>query len=118
MGAQMPDLLLDLFDAHPGALPYLSCGDSTLSRDEVDDGAADEESVFRAFDIGPGSTVLLQVPPSYTLVEALIALWRLGAQVMLVDHRLTPAEVATLRGLCRPQFSVRGGCSASASAAN
>ncbi|HEV2634446.1 MAG TPA: AMP-binding protein [Actinocrinis sp.] len=104
----MRDLIRDLFDAHPGPLPYLTCQDMTLTRDAVDAGAAFEESVFDASGVGEGSTVLLQVPPSRTMIEALFALWRLGAQVMLVDHRFTDAEVTGLRQLCRPQFSVRG----------
>jgi acyl-coenzyme A synthetase/AMP-(fatty) acid ligase len=34
----------------------------------------------------------------------LCALWYLGAQVMLIDHRLKAAEVEALRSLCHPQF--------------
>jgi acyl-coenzyme A synthetase/AMP-(fatty) acid ligase len=105
----MGELVDDLFAAHPGDLPYLVHAQGTVSRAVLDAVSADEAAVFRAYDIGEGSTVLLQVPPSCTQVEALFALWRLGAQVLLVDHRLTGAEVATLRRLCRPQFVVRGG---------
>ncbi|GAA3525896.1 long-chain fatty acid--CoA ligase [Amycolatopsis ultiminotia] len=105
----MGELVDDLFAGHPGDLPYLVHARDSVSRAALDAASADEAAVFRACDIGEGSTVLLQIPPSCTQVEALLALWRLGAQVLLVDHRLTATEVDTLRRLCRPQFMVRGG---------
>ncbi|WP_246258172.1 class I adenylate-forming enzyme family protein [Amycolatopsis anabasis] len=109
MSAEMRELLDGLFEAHPGESPYLAHGDHVLTRAQLRDAVAEESVVFAGHGVGAGSTVLLQVPPSYTQVETLFALWRLGAQVMLVDHRLKPSEVDTLRMLCRPQFLVRGG---------
>lgn len=41
----------------------------------------------------PGGTVALRLPPSLTYVAALLAAWASGAQVSLLDHRLTQAEV-------------------------
>jgi 3-hydroxy-4-methylanthranilate adenylyltransferase len=40
-----------------------------------------------------GGTCALRLPPSVTYVGALLAGWRVGAQVSLLDHRLTQAEV-------------------------
>jgi acyl-coenzyme A synthetase/AMP-(fatty) acid ligase len=40
-----------------------------------------------------GGTVALRLPPSLTYVATLLAAWRLGAQVSLLDHRLTQHEV-------------------------
>ncbi len=62
---------------------------------------------FAASGVRSASTVALQVPSSFTQLEALLALWTLGAQVMLVDPRLAPAELDALRERCRPQFVVR-----------
>jgi acyl-coenzyme A synthetase/AMP-(fatty) acid ligase len=103
----MRGLLEELFDAHPGELPYLVHDGHVVSRAEVRAAVAEEAKVFGGFGIGDGSTVLVQVPPSRTQVEVVFALWSLGAQVMLVDHRLAPAEVHALRSLCRPEFTVR-----------
>ncbi len=103
----MRALLEELFDAHPGELPYLVHDDRVVDRAEVRASVAAEARVFSGFGIGDGSTVLVQVPSSRTQVEVVFALWSLGAQVMLVDHRLAPAEVEALRSLCRPEFTVR-----------
>ncbi|PRY38835.1 class I adenylate-forming enzyme family protein [Umezawaea tangerina] len=107
MGGGMRALLDELFEAHPGGLPYLVHDERVVDRDEVRASVAAEAKVFGGFGIGDGSAVLVQVPSSRTQVEVVFALWSLGAQVMLVDHRLAPAEVEALRGLCRPEFTVR-----------
>src|SRR5205085_192046 len=80
--------------------------DQVISRGEIERAVAGEAAVFAGYGIRAGSTVMLQVPPSRTQLEAMLALWRLGAQVMLVDHRLKAAEVAALRALCRPQLLI------------
>jgi len=87
--------------------PYLIHSDDSVSRAEVRGAAAREARIFAGQGIGPGTTVGLQVPPSLTQIEVLLALWRCGAQVMLFDHRLKPAEVERLAAVCRPQFMVR-----------
>lgn len=105
----MKALLEGLFDAFPGELPYLAHGDDVRSRADVRTQTAAEAAVFAGCGIGEGATVLLQVPPSYTQVQAMLALWSLGAQVMLVDHRFKNAEVDAVRQVAKPQFTVRGG---------
>lgn len=62
---------------------------------------------LRGQGIGPGSTIALQVPPSFTYIHLLLALWRNGAQVFLFDYRLKPAEVAEYKKLCQPQYSIQ-----------
>src|SRR5690349_14370966 len=98
-----------LFDGRHDDPPYLIHRDESVSRAEVRGAAAREARVFTGQGIGPGSTVGLQVPPSFTQIEVLLGLWRAGAQVMLFDHRLKPAEVDRLAASCRPQFMVRAG---------
>ncbi|GLY52114.1 class I adenylate-forming enzyme family protein [Lentzea sp. NBRC 102530] len=69
---------------------------------------------FGAVGIGEGSTVAVQVPPSFSHLEAVLALWSLGAQVISIDHRLKPAEAHALHALTHPQFLVHpSGSSAS-----
>jgi acyl-coenzyme A synthetase/AMP-(fatty) acid ligase len=105
-----------LLDAHPGELPYLVHGEDVVSREQFRAAVDWEASVFAGHGIGEGHKVMLQLPPSYTQVEVLLALWQLGAQVMLVDHRLKPAEVDTLRALCHPQFLIDTGTGSGRSA--
>ncbi|WP_200307177.1 class I adenylate-forming enzyme family protein [Streptomyces adelaidensis] len=105
----MGALIQRLFDARDDGLPYLTHRQETVTRRELRERVAKQAAVFAGYDIGPGSTVGLQTPPSFTQVEVLLALWRLGAQVMLFDFRLKPAEVDALGATCRPQFMVRAG---------
>ncbi|MEI5523322.1 class I adenylate-forming enzyme family protein [Streptomyces brasiliscabiei] len=105
----MRALVQRLFDARDDGLPYLTHRQETVTRGELRERVAKQAAVFAGYAIGPGSTVGLQTPPSFTQVEVLLALWRLGAQVMLFDFRLKPAEVDALCARCRPQFMVRAG---------
>ncbi len=50
------------------------------------------------------ATVVLQIAPSFTALHALLAVWSLGAQACLVDHRLTAAERDRYVARLRPQF--------------
>ncbi len=40
-----------------------------------------------------GGCAALNLPPSLAYVANLLAVWRIGAQAVLLDHRLTPYEV-------------------------
>jgi acyl-coenzyme A synthetase/AMP-(fatty) acid ligase len=102
------ELVADLLSEHPDDLPYL-IADHVVTHGELRDAVDQEAALFASSGVRAGSTVALQVPPSFTQIEVLLALWRLGAQVMLVDHRLKPAELEQLRALCRPQHVVRTG---------
>ncbi len=61
---------------------------------------------FREHGITEGSSVLLRMKPSFTYLYVLLALWSRGAQVVLVDFRLKPAEYEPLVDLVRPQYVV------------
>ncbi|MFI1355267.1 class I adenylate-forming enzyme family protein [Streptomyces sp. NPDC020898] len=105
----MGSLVRALFDARDDSLPYLTHQQETVTRGELRDRVTNQAAVFAEYGIGPGSTVGLRTPPSFTQIEVLLALWRLGAQVLLFDFRLKPPEVATLCTSCRPQFMVSAG---------
>src|SRR5277367_1971057 len=53
--------------------------------------------------LGPGGTVTLILPPSLGYVASLLASWRLGAQVSLLDHRLARAEIDKALDRLAPQ---------------
>lgn len=55
---------------------------------------------------GARSTVAVQLPPSFTYVAALLAVWELDAQVVLLDHRLPAAERARCLSVHRPGLVV------------
>ncbi len=56
--------------------------------------------------LSAGGTVSLQLPPGLTYVVNVLAAWRLGAQVSLLDHRLTPFEAERAMGVIQPQLLV------------
>jgi acyl-coenzyme A synthetase/AMP-(fatty) acid ligase len=59
--------------------------------------------------LSAGGTVALHLPPSLAYVSSLLAAWRLGAQVSLLDHRLAPREVERALGRLAPQVVVEAG---------
>jgi acyl-coenzyme A synthetase/AMP-(fatty) acid ligase len=56
--------------------------------------------------LAAGGTVALRLPPSLAYVATLLAAWRAGAQVSLLDHRLTEHEVARALDRVAAQFVV------------
>lgn len=53
-----------------------------------------------------GGTAALRLPPSLGYVVSLLAAWRLGAQVILLDHRLTSVEIERALHRLTPQVLV------------
>jgi acyl-coenzyme A synthetase/AMP-(fatty) acid ligase len=53
-----------------------------------------------------GGTLALRLPPSMAYVANLLAGWRIGAQVVLLDHRLTQFEVDAALERLAPQVLV------------
>jgi acyl-coenzyme A synthetase/AMP-(fatty) acid ligase len=53
-----------------------------------------------------GGTTTLHLPPSLGYVASLLAAWRIGAQVSLLDHRLSRAEVDKAIDRLAPQVVV------------
>jgi 3-hydroxy-4-methylanthranilate adenylyltransferase len=108
MTLRIEDLVADLLAKGADDAPFLSHRD-TVTRGQLREAVAAEARVFAAAGVRRGSTVVLQAPPSFTQVQALLALWVLGAQVMLVEPRLAPVELEALRARCRARFVVRAG---------
>ncbi|MEV6010468.1 class I adenylate-forming enzyme family protein [Streptomyces sp. NPDC051976] len=50
-----------------------------------------------------GGTAALRLPPSLDLVTTLLAVWRGGGTAVLLDHRLTDAEVDVALGMLHPR---------------
>ena len=78
--------------AGPDGEPCLHLGrgyDRAALRALVDD----EQRRLADAGLSAGGTATLLLAPSLGFVVALLAAWRIGAQVSLLDHRLTRAEV-------------------------
>jgi acyl-coenzyme A synthetase/AMP-(fatty) acid ligase len=67
---------------------------------------AEQQHRLTAAGLIAGGTVALRLPPSLRYVATLLAAWRVGAQVSLLDHRLTEHEVARALDRVAAQFVV------------
>ncbi len=66
----------------------------------------EHERELRGAGLRAGGTVALRLPPSLVYVAVLLAGWRIGAQVALLDHRLTQHEVDGALDRVAAQFLV------------
>lgn len=90
----------------PDDAPWAT-GAAEITRSEAQSRIADLADLFERHGVRPGSTVALRLPPSFTYLWALLALWSRGAQVMVLDHRLVAPEVEQLLRVCQPQFHIQ-----------
>ncbi|MBM7772912.1 acyl-coenzyme A synthetase/AMP-(fatty) acid ligase [Actinokineospora baliensis] len=65
------------------------------------------EQELLAAGLAPGGSVSLRLPPSLGFVSVLLAAWRTGAQVSLLDYRLTQHEIDQAVARLRPQLLVQ-----------
>ena len=80
-----------------------------VSRTELRDLVGQHQQQLAAAGLDAGGTVTLHLPPSLAYVASLLAAWRLGAQVSLLDHRLAPREVDRALERLAPQVVVEPG---------
>ncbi|HEU5354496.1 MAG TPA: long-chain fatty acid--CoA ligase [Actinocrinis sp.] len=80
--------------------------DRPIDRAELRALVAEQEQRLTGAGLGPGGTATLLLPPSLGFITALLAVWRIGAQVSLLDHRLTRAEVDRALDRLAPQALV------------
>ena len=66
----------------------------------------EQQRQLTAAGLRAGGTISLHLPPSLGYVASLLAAWRLGAQVSLLDHRLSRAEVELALSRLAPQVVV------------
>ncbi|WP_425394877.1 class I adenylate-forming enzyme family protein [Actinospica robiniae] len=108
-GRAMPGLAAPWVDrlllAGPDREPCLRLGQA-LDRTLVRAGVAEAEDRLRAAGLAPGGSAALRLPPSLAFVTSLLAAWRIGAQVSLLDHRLTEAEVGRALDRLAPQLLI------------
>jgi acyl-coenzyme A synthetase/AMP-(fatty) acid ligase len=79
---------------------------SPVSRAELLREVEQRQSVLEGLGVAAGGTVALRLPSSLAYVANLLAAWRIGAQVSLLDHRLTQYEVDQALARLEPQAVV------------
>jgi acyl-coenzyme A synthetase/AMP-(fatty) acid ligase len=67
---------------------------------------AERRAELAAGGLRPGGAAALRLPPSIGYVATLLATWQLGAQAILLDHRLTDFEVERATERLSPQVIV------------
>jgi 3-hydroxy-4-methylanthranilate adenylyltransferase len=77
-----------------------------VTRRELRQLVAEREQELAAAGLSDGGTVTLHLPPSLAYVASLLAGWRIGAQVSLLDHRLARAEVDRALDRLNPQVVI------------
>ncbi|MEU3920781.1 class I adenylate-forming enzyme family protein [Streptomyces sp. NPDC029004] len=77
-----------------------------VSRAELRRLVAEQQSRFEAAGLTAGCTLAVRLPPSLSCVVAMLAGWRSGAQVALLDYRLTTHEVGKAVARITPQLVV------------
>jgi acyl-coenzyme A synthetase/AMP-(fatty) acid ligase len=83
--------------------------DGPIDRGTLRGMVAQRQSLLTAAGLSAGGSLALRLPPSVAYVTNLLAGWRIGAQVILLDHRLTPFEVDTALARLTPQVVVAAG---------
>ncbi len=78
-----------------------------VDRGALRDLVAEQQRKLAAAGLAAGGTVSLRLPPSLGYVASLLAAWRIGAQVSLLDHRLTQYEVDRALQRLAPQVLVQ-----------
>ncbi|MFE6776312.1 class I adenylate-forming enzyme family protein [Streptomyces sp. NPDC057702] len=74
-----------------------------VSRAELRQLVAHEQERLQAAGLTMGGSLAVRVPPSLSCVVTMLAGWRQGAQVALLDYRLTPYEVDEALARLAPQ---------------
>jgi 3-hydroxy-4-methylanthranilate adenylyltransferase len=80
--------------------------DAPLDRGGLRRAVRERQERLAAAGVRAGGCVALRLPPSLAYIANLLAAWRIGAQVVLLDHRLTRYEVDRALDRLVPQVVV------------
>lgn len=101
-----PGWVDDVLLAGRAADPCLVLG-ATVDRGALRALVAGEQARLTDAGLRGGGVIALCLPPSLTFIGTLLAAWRIGAQAILLDHRLTAYEVDRALSRLAPQVVVR-----------
>jgi acyl-coenzyme A synthetase/AMP-(fatty) acid ligase len=88
-----PEWVDDVLLAGPDETVSLRLPTGPIAQSELRQLVAERRDALTAAGLRQGGCVALRLPPSLTYVANLLAVWRIGAQAVLLDHRLTQYEV-------------------------
>lgn len=83
--------------------------DSAIDRAALRDLVAIHQQRLTNVGLKPNGSIALNLPPSLAYVGNLLAAWRIGAQISLLDHRLTAHEIDAALARLDPQILIRPG---------
>ncbi|WP_052864089.1 class I adenylate-forming enzyme family protein [Streptomyces niger] len=96
----------ELLGGHPDRRPWAVRGGHVLTYGTLREQVAATRRLLRSHGIRPGDTVVLQGAHGFTQLWSLLALWSLGAQVLLLGPQVRGRELGLLLDRCRPRFHV------------
>jgi acyl-coenzyme A synthetase/AMP-(fatty) acid ligase len=88
-----PEWVDDVLLSGPDESVTLRLPTGPIARAALRQLVAERREALTAAGLRPGGCVALRLPPSLAYVANLLAVWRIGAQAVLFDHRLTQYEV-------------------------
>lgn len=106
---------MDLFPSGEWVQEELLSGDpdnrcihigEAITRGELNRLVDSRQRLLESHGLRPGGTLTIALPPSLEYIAMLLAGWRAGAQVSLLDHRLVRAEADRAIGRLAPQVVV------------
>lgn len=86
--------------------PAVTVGERTVTRGELERTTNRLARAYAALGVGQDDFVALALPNSIAFIEALMAVWKLGATPMPVSYRLPHAELQALIDLGNPALLV------------
>ena len=86
--------------------PALIEGDKTMSWRELHDSATALAHTLRARGVGSGDCVLIHSTNHVEYVQAVFAVWRVGAVIAPTNVRLTPDDVVVIATTCTPSLVI------------
>ncbi|GGG03198.1 acyl-CoA synthetase [Rhodococcoides trifolii] len=86
--------------------PALIHGDTRWSWRQLDDAVSTLAHTLRARGVGSGDCVLIHSTNHVEYVQAMFAVWRVGAVIAPTNVRLTPADVVVIATTCKPSLVI------------
>ncbi|MEV6258653.1 long-chain fatty acid--CoA ligase [Nocardia sp. NPDC051929] len=66
----------------------------------------ESQRILADLEVGPDASVAVQLPPCVESTAVILATWRLGARLVIVDHRVPQEQWEGIVDWCRPQVTV------------
>lgn len=82
------------------------CPRFAVTRAELRHAVERRQNLLRDMGVGPQHSVAMRQPPNLDYVVTAVAVWRLGAQLVTVDHRLPAAAFDAVLKVLLPRVVV------------